>query len=473
MSTLLAPQPVRYSALQRRPRVTASSISPAPDAVIYMLAIAAVFATWRLQEIIPGVSALKLPVLTLLLAIGSFLSSRSTSDLARVVTSGPVKWVLVIAGLAIVGAPFGLVKSSSIIFLAFDGLPTFALCVFVAAAIRSERDARVLLTFLTLGGVVFCLYTKTHAYTDSSGRPAGIIFYDANDLALLAVTSMAVALGLAHTSRSVLMRLIWLGSVLVFLWTVLWTVSRGAFLALIAMGLYLLFSPVLPKAKRGLVIGSAALTVVIVGGQSYLKTMQSMLDPSADYNFSGKSDNGRGELWKRGLTYIAQRPLLGAGVRNYTAADGHSDLSESKAASGHGHKWSRAHNSYIEIAAEMGVPGFLAFAAVMFTTIALAHRRSRALGYAPDETARISAYLTAAMITYAFGGFFLSAEYFPLLYVLVGVSAAIGATKLRGGQSVVSVASNRLQRRNGLGPVRPVARRASASAPHQPGLAPR
>jgi len=469
VSTTLRPQAMPMNVMRRAVAKTGFSTTPAPDAAIYWLGVAAVFSAWRLQEIIPHVGMLKLPVVTLIISIFTFFSVRSSEDLSRVIASAPLKCVLVLAALAIVGAPFGMVRTSSIIFLVYDGLPTFALCLFIAAAIRSAQDARLLMAFLAAGGVIFSVYAKQHAYLDSSGRPSGIIFYDANDLALIAATSIPVALGLAHTARSMLMRLAWLLGTAALLSTVLWTVSRGAFLALIAMGVYLLFSPVLPKARRGMVVGAAVLAIAVLGGQSYLNTMRTMLNPESDYNFSGKSDNGRGEVWKRGMSYVWKRPVLGAGVRNFTAADGHSELSESKAANGRGHKWSRAHNSYIEIAAEMGIPGFLAFVTAIIAALVAVHRRAKASRGASDHAATLSSYLTAALITYAVGGFFLSAEYFPLLYALIGISAALGATKLKPATAPSSVAGRPQRWRGAPAPTAAPLGSATSAAAAYPG----
>ncbi len=429
MTTSVMPQASRVEMMPRVARSATTRVAEAaPDAVIYMLGIAAVFASWRLQEMIPGAGSLKLPVVTLLLAMMAFFASRSITQIARVAKEGPLKWVLVLATLAILGGPNAIVRGIALNFVLFDFAPTLLLCIFLAAAIRSERDARCLLGMFVLGGVVFCLYSRKTAYM-GGGRPGGLIFYDANDLALLASCTCAVGLALAHTSRTKILRFFWFACAVVMLSTVLWTISRGGFLSIVSMAGYLTFSPIMPAAKRTtfLVVGLAGL--LVAGGKTYIQTMNTILHPEEDYNFASggneRSENGRGELWKRGRGYVYQRPLMGSGVRNYTAAEGHSAYAKAKFEGGKGHKWSRAHNSYLEIAVEMGVPGMLAFMAMIFGTIVRLHKKSRLMRGAMTDSQRLAAYLASSLIAFCVGGYFLSGEYWPMLYILVGISTVL------------------------------------------------
>jgi O-antigen ligase len=396
---------------------------PSPDVTIYLLALAAAFANWRLQEIIPGGKALKLPVVTLALAIVAFFTSRSLRDFPRVF-KGPLKWVVVMTFIAIVGTPFALIRSYAAIFLMYDFVPTLLLALFTAAAIRSERDARVVLQALVLGGVIFGVYSRQHSYSEY-GRPIGLIYYDANDLALLLVSTIAIAAGLAHTAKGLFARVFWSACAVIQLAVMLWTVSRGAFLSIVALLLYVMFSPIMPAARRGAIIIISFVGIAVGGGSSYMDKMKTMLSPDKDYNFKEDSENGRGAVWSRGMTYVWQRPIMGWGVRNYTSAEGHSKLAVEKAQMNKGHKWSRAHNSYLEIAVEMGLPGLATFLALVFGSFVLFDQRLRKRRGSQTSDQKLSGYLAGAILSFAVGGFFLSGEYFPLLYVMIGVGVGL------------------------------------------------
>lgn len=443
----------------------ATAVAAPPDLTIKVMGLAAVLGIWRLQEVLPGAAPLKLPMISLIVGVLLFFANRPVSALSNVLKHRAIQSVVGILLLAILSGPFALVRGYSLIFVLLDLTPSLLLCVFAAAAIRSESDARWLLAAITVGGVIFCLYSRFNSHTDRAGRPTGIIFYDANDLALLASTTAALALGLGHTALTQRARMIWLGSAGVLLVSVLWTVSRGAFLALSATSIYLLLSPVMPAAKRTLALVLGFVGLLAVGGQSYIGQMKTMLAPEEDYNFSGASPNGRGEIWKRGMQYVKERPLLGAGARNYTAAENRSEYAKQQLQSGKGFKLSRAHNSYLEIAVELGIPGFLLFTFSLLESLRRLHVRSRFGGGPMDNTKRMAAYMAAGFSGLIVGAFFLSAEYFALVYAVIGIAAAL--TTLKPGGSARPLMQKAVGVRGFRG------RRAAAGLPAAAGMASR
>ncbi|MEK7506685.1 MAG: O-antigen ligase family protein [Patescibacteria group bacterium] len=68
-------------------------------------------------------------------------------------------------------------------------------------------------------------------------------------------------------------------------------------------------------------------------------------------NFSETSNARRIEIWKASLTSIKKHPLLGVGIGNFPVVVGE-DLARAKAGSS-------AHNLYLQIAAELGVPALI------------------------------------------------------------------------------------------------------------------
>jgi O-antigen ligase len=90
-----------------------------------------------------------------------------------------------------------------------------------------------------------------------------------------------------------------------------------------------------------------------------------------------------------------------------------------------GIKWSAAHNSFLQAAAEMGIPGILLFCALVFGSFLqciMIRRRLPPNWYKGDHEERFlyytSVYLPVAMIGFAVGGFFVSFAYMDLVYVL-------------------------------------------------------
>src|SRR5690606_35149757 len=99
--------------------------------------------------------------------------------------------------------------------------------------------------------------------------------------------------------------------------------SRGAFIGLIGVGLAMLFTYRVVRWQHRLMMTLAAVGLLAVfGGNTYWALMKTILNPTADYNWSGGSETGRMEIWKRGMGYMAANPLLGVGVRCFSVAEG-------------------------------------------------------------------------------------------------------------------------------------------------------
>ena len=150
-----------------------------------------------------------------------------------------------------------------------------------------------------------------------------------------------------------------------------------------------------------------------------------MLNPTADYNWLGGSESGRMEVWKRGLGYMAERPFLGVGARAFGVAEGHiSVMAEEFEWSKDGFKWSAAHNSLVQIGAELGVFGLVLFVSLLVVAFrtALTLARGPPGRIAPDHPTRmLGQALVASLIGYSVAGFFLSQAYAPHLYALLGL----------------------------------------------------
>jgi O-antigen ligase len=97
---------------------------------------------------------------------------------------------------------------------------------------------------------------------------------------------------------------------------------------------------------------------------------------------------------------------------------------------GIGVRWNAAHNSFIQAGAELGIPGLMIFVGLIAgtflslrrssraTTLRAQHQRERALTHA----------LTAALIAFVVGAFFLSLTYSEMLFTLVAL--AVGLEKV-------------------------------------------
>jgi O-antigen ligase len=123
--------------------------------------------------------------------------------------------------------------------------------------------------------------------------------------------------------------------------------------------------------------------------------------------------------WKAGLRMVARHPFTGIGLGEFKPQmDDYADP-------GVGFS-SIAHNTYLEVAAETGLPNFLAFIAMLFFTYRSLDRvRRRASVSGPPLLYMAATGIQAGFAGYLLGSFFLSSEYMKLLWLWMFLSMVL------------------------------------------------
>jgi len=92
------------------------------------------------------------------------------------------------------------------------------------------------------------------------------------------------------------------------------------------------------------------------------------------------------------------------------------------------------HNSYLQVGAELGVPGLITYVAFILSVCAALRTLPTApgppgvadpTGLRPLERARLAQSLTASLIGFAVGSFFLTLAYHDMLYTLAGMAVGL------------------------------------------------
>ena len=196
-----------------------------------------------------------------------------------------------------------------------------------------------------------------------------------------------------------------------------------AFLALVAF-ILVGFTTIPARARvAGLVVILTVLSAT--ASDKYWTQMQTIIHPHEDYNLT--DDAGRVKIWKRGIGYMLARPMFGVGMGNFQTAEGTLSPLARAGEYGRGVRWGAAHNLFVQVGAELGIPGLLLFATLIVSLFASLRRVTQSARASPGgkDMARLSQSLMAALVGFVVGGFFLSLAYADMLYALAALSVAL------------------------------------------------
>jgi O-antigen ligase len=386
---------------------------------------------WRVQDVFPILGKLQLPLLGLGIAGILYITNRHPWRQPGLVRGKVVYLTVGLLGLMLIGVPTSLWPGHSLSFALKTYVSNLLFLGVTAASIRSVSDVEFYARTNLYGGLFYAMIVNLFFRVGPDGRLGGLVYYDANDFALVMVATIPFAVYLLKFGRKGFRRAMGLLALGLIMLALVKSGSRGGFLGMIAVMLYILLRyRAIPSTTRLFVAVAGILLAVLIGSDKYWKQMSTILTPTADYNWT--DPQGRKAVWTRGVGYVAHNPVFGLGVGAYPIAEGTiSEISQQRASVGRGFKWSVAHNSFLETAAELGIPGLIVFLGFFVASIA-ALRKVRPGGiYEPGVTERetaLSQMLIGSLFGFAVSGVFVSAEYFSYLYFLLGL--VVGLTKM-------------------------------------------
>jgi len=230
----------------------------------------------------------------------------------------------------------------------------------------------------------------------SNFRP-GWMVGDANYFSATAIFSIALAFHFIQTKRKRWEKAYCIVCLLLTILAVTFCASRGGFLGLVVAALCLVWRT--KRRVRNLVLMSVL--VIPLSLALPVSPLHRFLNPSADYG----STQFHLDAWRAGLRMIEAHPLAGIGLGNfkplmpsYMASAPKVDVD------------TVAHNMFIEVAAELGLPSLLIFLGIFWFTYRTLGKLRRSSSSHPliRETALA---LQAGLLGFAVAGSFISAEY--------------------------------------------------------------
>jgi O-antigen ligase len=280
----------------------------------------------------------------------------------------------------------------------------FVTLVFVDSFQRLETACCVIVLSMVLAS-----YSIFSGFVKYGSRPGGIVG-DSNYFALIAVATLPLAYFLIPAA-SPIRKLFLAGSGMVIVAAVLLSGSRGGLISLGACVLYSL-SRIRRKVLFFLAAGTALAVLLAVLPETGLSRF--LVEDTG----TRVSTQARVESNKAGWEMITSSPLTGVGLGRFKPvfAQIRPDLEGVTI----------AHNTYVEVAAELGLPAVVLFLLILMSSWRRARRSSQFLALAGEHAgAQVAVSIEVGIVAYSVGALFLSAEYSKQLWVLIGIGIAL------------------------------------------------
>jgi O-antigen ligase len=409
---------------------------PAWDPLLVSVAGYIATSVGRVHQLFPQLEALRPAILTGIVAIALYVADRQELRRSAHLMVRTTAYVVALLLWMVLSVPGSLVPGNSFD-VVFDGfVKTVIMYLVVAGSVRSVRDVERLAIVYLISATVYAavVLVRFDLGSGDAWRLGHLYYYDANDFATFAVSAMPFALYVLLGGRRLQHRVLAGIALAVLTLAFVYTGSRGGFIALVSVGAFIVIRySSIPLRWRVTAPAIVGVVVLATASDQYWRQMSTIMS-DADYNRT--EETGRLQIWGRGVGYMTQYPVFGVGPGNFQAAEGTLSPHAERQQFGVGVRWNAAHNTFIQVGAELGIPGLVLFLAIIASTFGALRRgarQRRSRVRPPSGKAQLTQALTASLIGFLVGAFFLSLAYSEMFYTLVAL--AVGLQKVTARQN--------------------------------------
>ena len=308
----------------------------------------------------------------------------------------------------------GLVSGSG--FLAISRYLAFLTFLpFVLMSVQTQQDLGRVLRAMALSLLIVFPYALRQMIRFNDRLGVGL--YETNYFATILVLVIPLAFVFAAQATVPSRRWLWTSAGLLLVLELFLTSSRGGFLGLLVAGVVFLYR------RRGLAGAVGVMAIMLLGliivptdlGSRMWTVFETETAAPAGLEASNKAHTA---LFFAALRMIADNPIFGVGPLNFKSLSTlYTGLEQGNI----------AHNSFLEVAAEFGIPVFVVFVMLIFAAFHILNRATR-LGASPEglQLAGWAEGLRSGLIGFLVAGFFISAQYEKMLWLAVFVTIVLG-----------------------------------------------
>jgi O-antigen ligase len=315
-----------------------------------------------------------------------------------------------------------------------------------ASLLNSEQDLKVFLyPVITVAALIAGLSVIAFGSPDmkipyldllQAGRAQGAVG-DPDFFAGMCLVFVPLGIVLASEAQRKWVRWLMVGATVTLMGGTFLSLSRGAFLATMVLGIMFLASrpESLFRARREKAVALFLVALGMIGffSRPFLREQvvtraESIYAPKTQEEASGA---GRTELWKGALRTARENPILGVGYGSFPIISqelilhtpGVNPLVFQKRKQGDNFV---AHNTYLGTAAELGFTGLFLYLAILISTgLTLRKTSRRAMLAGAPFVGRVAHALVLGLTAWALCTFFLNGETARTFWIIVGIALAL------------------------------------------------
>lgn len=376
------------------------------------------------QNLFPILGRLRIVLLAAAIAIVAHVQDRWALGLPL---TRPCREMSLAGGLlvwALVGLPFSLWPGGSLALLLDLYIKALVVFWLIGNLVDTSPRLRGMAWTLTLLTVALALVGISNYFSGVFGptQDRRILGYDAgltrnpNDLALMINLIIPITVALLLSSAGALVRALLGAAISIQVMAVILTFSRAGFLTL-ATTLGLFGLRLMRRPSRGLVL--AALAVVLLGlpfmPAGYTDRLLTLSSVDADPTGSAQA---RWSGTVAAIEHAIEHPIMGAGLGMNILV-----LNESVGAT-----WRSVHNTYLEYAVDLGLPGLVLFVLLLRGCWKSARA---ARGIAGSEVGQLAEGIEISLVGFAAAAFFHPVAYEFYFFFIAGLAVAARVVSAR------------------------------------------
>jgi O-antigen ligase len=370
----------------------------------------------RPEDLIPVLNHIPLEKILGGIALIALISSLASGALKRKLPL-ELKLLMLLFAHLVISIPFAFWRGGAFVTV-FERFSKTVIISFLVTMLIDQFDQLRRLLWVQAASMVVTTISSILIHHTDKGRLIGAlggIFENPNDLAINISINWPLCLGFLLAARGMGKKVVWGVGVVAMLLGVILTYSRSGLLAMMmAVGICLWEFGI--KGKRiQLIIAAVILGFVGLGAMFAIPHYITRVESLFKGNIQGSEDHGSLEARKEVLILAVMEtvhhPIFGIGAGNFGAASG---------------TWRVTHNTYMEFAAEGGLPAVFLFVAILFLAMRNINRTRSLSAYRDSSELRLfTGALWASLAAFMVGALFASFEYHLFPYYMVAYSSVL------------------------------------------------